>query len=175
MAQRDEGLLRLESFIAVAAETRIGLQREAEKMADLSDEIEDLGGRMDAEMKDLGSTAREFDARYGPIYEEWLGMSMAVGLTSGSLSRLGTLTARMQRSALIAAADALAYEYEHFPERRQQAAEALDQAAAAASDAFEQFQASARVMEEAVEPLSESLTISIDGLLQVVRDNVPEN
>src|SRR6185369_10488811 len=130
MAQRDEGLDKLESFIAAAAETRAALQRDAEKVGDVSEEIEDLGGRIDDQLRNLGATAREIDAVIGPIYELELasfGMASTTPFDPRTGWATGTILARTQRGALIASADALEYEYEHFGERREQAADVMEQ------------------------------------------------
>jgi ABC-type transporter Mla subunit MlaD len=177
MAQRDEGLDKLESFIAATAEARAALQRDAEKVADVSEEIEDVGGRIDDHMRNLGATAREIDAVIGPIYQlemelVWTG---AMTIAPGAGWTLGHVTAVEQRRSIIAAADTLEHEYEAFGERRQQAADALEQADAAAGEASEAFQAAAHAIQEAVQPLADSVSASIDELAQVLAENLAED
>ena len=167
MAQRDEGLDKLESFIGAAAETRAVLQREAEALADMEDEVQELGERFDHEMKNLGTTARELDARYGPTYEQlWMivssGLAAHIGIAAAF--HIGHLVGQGHRQGFIAAADALEFAYEHFPEARQAALEALQRAEAAASDAFDELKAAAQELGADVPPLTETTMRHLGGV-----------
>jgi methyl-accepting chemotaxis protein len=178
MAQRDEGLDKLESFIGMAAETRAAMQRDTEKMADVSEEIEDLGGRIDHQMRNLGATAREIDSVVGPLYEvqmEAIGAAMTSPFNPGAGWVTAGILAREQRREIIAAADALENEYEHFGERRQQAADALEQATAAASEASEHFQDALQSIQDDVQPLADSVSAAIDGLARQLAVNLAED
>jgi hypothetical protein len=128
MAQRDEGLDRLEAFIGLAAETRAALQRDAEKLSDVEGVLEELGERLDGEMKDLGTTVRELDARYGPTFEVQVaiafGVSLAPFATAAGMT-VGFQLAHTQRQVLIASADGLEAAYEHFPQARREAVDVL--------------------------------------------------
>ena len=65
MAQRDEGLDKLEAFIAAAAETRANLQRNGERMSDLAERLEEYFGDVEARLTELDHAIETFDARYG--------------------------------------------------------------------------------------------------------------
>ena len=65
MAQRDEGLDKLEAFIAAAAETRANLQRNGERMSDLAERLEEYFGDVEARLTELDDAIETFDARYG--------------------------------------------------------------------------------------------------------------
>ena len=166
MAQRDEGLDKLEAFIAGAAETRAVLQRETEALADAEDEMDELGERLDQEMKDLGTTAREFDARYGPVYEILMAsfMGASLPLTYSAGYSLGFQLARMNRPLLIVAAEALEHAYERFPENRKQALEELARADAAAADAFDELRGELRALGMRAAPLAEGVAVDLGGL-----------
>jgi hypothetical protein len=167
MAQRDEGVDRLEAFTRVAAEARVALQRDAERVAAVEDALEELVERLDHEMKDLGTTARELDARYGPHYELqvalFMGATMSPFATAQGLA-LGFMMARSHRQALIASADGLQAAYEHFPEARQEAMAELERAESSAADTFAELLEAATALEDEVQPLGNAAAGHLDGV-----------
>ena len=175
MAQRDDGLDKLEAFNAHVAETRAVLQREAEKVADLGDDIEELGDRIDHELSNLGTTAREFDARYGLEYQKWcahMGMSCLAAVAPGAGWVLGWTLAESQRRVLVATAEAIEAEYEAFPQQREEAVSALEDAERAASQAAGHFTDAMRAFADDVEPQSEPVLDAAAALRHVLDHHV---
>jgi hypothetical protein len=177
MAQRDEGLDKLEAFNAAAAETRAVLQREAEKAAGLADDLDELDGRTDHEMRNLGQTAREFDARYGPVYEMAWAASHAAAfpITPATGWQLGTLVARSQRQGLIAAADGLEFAYEEFPRARVEAVRALEEAETAASEASRELAEALGAFADDVEPRADAVAERVAALRHLLAHHMGED
>jgi tetrahydromethanopterin S-methyltransferase subunit F len=84
MAQRDDGLDKLEAFIAAAAETRANLQRDAERMSDVCERLEEYLGDVEARLTELDDAIEAFDARYGD--QVVIVMAVAAGLYVGTMS-----------------------------------------------------------------------------------------
>lgn len=181
MAQRDEGLDKLESFIAATAETRAVLEREANVLDELEDRLEDLGDDIDEQMKNLGQNARELDERHGAEYQLHYALFTAapfMGLMGGAgylpMFQIQYQAAGSQRVAMVAAADLLEQEYEAFPERREAAREALAEAARSAEQATEECAAAARAAQEAVEPVKDAVQGTVRALIQSAIEAFPK-
>src|SRR5262245_7033758 len=154
MAQRDEGLERLEAFIAAAAETRAGLQRNGERMSDLSERLEEYFGDVEARLQDLDDAIETFDARYGDQVQLILAVvvgvyvgtmtaglgpvGLIIGIAAGVLAYwiLGGL-----RSDVVQYADAAIVIYRELSEASERLRSVLAEAGEQAEDAFEAFNA----------------------------------
>lgn len=79
MAARDEGLDRLEAFIAAAAETRANLQRSGARLRELRDHLRGDDVDVVAELRRLDTAVEAFDDRYGDQIEEGLALAFAIG------------------------------------------------------------------------------------------------
>lgn len=152
MAQRDEGLDKLEAFIAAAAETRANLQRNGERLSDLAQRLEEHFGDVEARLTELDDAIETFDARYGDQVQIILAVAVGVyvGVACLGLGPVGILVGIMagilayaflgeERLALVNGCDAAINIYRALSEDSARLRSALAEAAEDAEEGFDAF------------------------------------
>lgn len=152
MAQRDEGLDKLEAFIAAAAETRANLQRNGERLGDLAQRLEEHFGDVEARLTELDDAIETFDARYGDQVQIILAVAVGVCIGVGALGLgpVGILVGIMagilvyaflgdQRFLLVNGCDAAILTYRALSEASARLRPVLAEAAEDAEGEFDAF------------------------------------
>ena len=153
MAQRDEGLDRLEAFIAAAAQASSGLQREAVRLRGLSARIADEAGDVEARLEDLDQAIEDFDARYGDEVEIVLALAVAayvggaIFIGNPPLAPLVAIVVFLlmreflhaQRPVIVEAADIALLAYRTLKEHSARLDETLEKVGEELMEAFETF------------------------------------
>jgi hypothetical protein len=173
MAQRDEGLARLESFNALAAQVRAGLQRDAGRVDALAHTLGAHFGDVEARLVEMDDAIDAFDSRCGDRLQIVLAVSFGadVGLvvaTAGlfplavPLAIVAGIAAYLVlgevRLMIVNSGDLAIAAYHGLAEASARLRPALSEAADAAEQAFDGFsEATEQVMAAPGELLQDAL------------------